>query len=50
MDVGDIMTVASCYGAKAGDANYNPAYDINGNGEIDVGDIMAVAAQYGVNQ
>lgn len=47
-DVGivDIMLVASRWGTRQGDANYDARYDLDSDGDIDVVDIMRVAAHW----
>jgi len=47
VDIVDIMSVATRWGTKLGDENYDAAYDLNQDGKIDIIDIMMVAAQWG---
>jgi len=46
VDIVDIMTVATRWGATAGDPQYDAAYDFDSNGIIDVVDIMFVATRF----
>jgi len=41
------MLVASRWNSSAGDDDYDPAYDLDGNGKIDIVDIMLVAVHWG---
>ena len=43
----DISTVTQKAGTKAGDANYNPNYDIDNDNNIGNDDIQLVVSQYG---
>ncbi|RLC79248.1 MAG: hypothetical protein DRJ03_23830 [Chloroflexi bacterium] len=47
VDIMDVVYVTSRYGAREGDALYDPNSDLNGNKEIDICDVVAVTAQYG---
>jgi Spy/CpxP family protein refolding chaperone len=47
VDIVDIMLVAARWGAHAGDANYDPYYDLDHDGDIDIVDIVEVAAHWG---
>jgi len=47
VDIVDIMLVAVRWGTHVGDANYDPYYDLDHDGDTDVADIMQVAAQWG---
>jgi len=47
VDVADIMQVASRWRSRIGDTNYDPTYDLDGDGDIDIVDIMKVAAHWG---
>jgi hypothetical protein len=41
------LIVAGRWHSSAGDANYNPAYDLDADGNIDIVDIMLVAVHWG---
>lgn len=45
-DVVDIQLVAAAYGAMPGDDDWNPAYDLNGDGVIDDADSALIAARW----
>jgi pimeloyl-ACP methyl ester carboxylesterase len=47
VDVVDIMQVASRWHSRVGDTDYDPTYDLDGDGDIDIVDIMLVAANWG---
>jgi len=47
VDVVDIMMVASHWGEREGDPNWDPALDLVADGQITVIDIMAVAVHWG---
>ena len=48
VDILDIALVASAYGTREGDSNYNPAADVaEPYGEINILDVVAVAMDYG---
>ncbi len=47
VDITDIMLVASRWHTSVGDDDYDPAYDLDGNGRIDIVDIMLVAVHWG---
>ena len=47
VDVVDIMQVASRWRSRIGDTNYDPIYDLDGDGIITVVDIMKVVAHWG---
>ena len=47
MDITDIMLVASRWHTAEGDEDYDPDYDLDGNGVIDIVDIMLVAVRWG---
>jgi len=41
------MLVATLWHSSVGDDDYNPVYDLDGNGDIDIVDIMMVAVHWG---
>jgi len=43
----DIQKVAAHYGSKEGDSDWDPKYDVDGDGDVDIVDIQKVAAWYG---
>jgi hypothetical protein len=43
----DLVSLASAYGSKPGDANWNPNADIDGNGVVGLSDLVILAAHYG---
>jgi hypothetical protein len=43
----DLVILAKAYGSKPGDANWNPAADIKGDGKIDLPDLVSLAQHYG---
>ena len=47
VDIVDIMLIAVRWGTHDGDANYDPYYDLDHDGDIDIVDIMLVAAHWG---
>lgn len=47
VDIADITKVTSAWGAKFGEAKYNPAYNLNSDKVIDIKDIMKIASQWG---
>jgi len=47
VDIADIMLVAARWHTAVGDPDYNPDYDLDGNGVIDIVDIMLVAVHWG---
>ena len=47
VDIIDIQLVAGRWGAKLGDPQYDPLYDIDDNDKIDIIDIQMVAGQWG---
>ena len=47
MDVVDIMMVASRWNTVEGQPGYDPACDMDNDGDIDVVDIMLVASHWG---
>ncbi|UCE29502.1 MAG: hypothetical protein JSV85_01900 [Candidatus Bathyarchaeota archaeon] len=47
VDIFDIVAIQSAYGAHYGDPNYDPNYDINGNGDVDIYDVVIAAGNYG---
>jgi len=47
VDIVDIMLVATLWHSSVGDDDYNPVYDLDGNGDIDIVDIMMVAVHWG---
>lgn len=47
VDIFDIVTLASRYGATSEDPQYNPNYDLDGDGDIDIFDIVAAVGHYG---
>ena len=47
IDWSDFMPLMAAYGSVPGDANWNPACDLNKDGKIDVFDIATCARNYG---
>ena len=47
VDMLDVATVASCFGATPSSPKWNPACDLTGDGVIDMADIAIVAAAFG---
>ena len=47
VDIADIMLVASRWHTAVGDEDYDPFYNLDGNGRIDIVDIMLVAIHWG---
>ncbi|MGB9694215.1 MAG: dockerin type I domain-containing protein [Fervidobacterium sp.] len=47
VDLMDIVILASAYGSKPGDPNWNEIADINKDGRVDMKDLMAVILDYG---
>jgi hypothetical protein len=47
VDIVDIMLVAAHWGARRGDPEYDPRYDLDSDGDIDIVDLSLVAAAWG---
>jgi len=47
VDIVDIMLVAIHWNTFVGDPDYDPTYDLDGDGDIDIMDILLVAAHWG---
>lgn len=47
VNIMDIALVASAYGSKTGDPNWNPIADIDKNGWVNIVDVSKVAVDYG---
>ena len=47
VDIFDIVTVASAFGAVPGDPNWNPVADMNNDLIVDIFDIVVVASNFG---
>ena len=50
IDIYDIVRIASIYGAKRGEARFNPNCDIDGNGEINIYDVVIATSRYGYKE
>jgi len=50
IDIYDIVRLASIYGAKRGEARFNPNCDIDGNGEINIYDVVIATSRYGYKE
>ena len=50
IDIYDIVRLASVYGAKKGEARYNPNCDIDGNNEINIYDVVIATSRYGYKE
>jgi parallel beta-helix repeat protein len=50
IDIYDIVRLASIYGAKKGEARFNPNCDIDGNGEINIYDVVIATSRYGYKE
>ncbi|MGL5152279.1 MAG: glycosyl hydrolase family 18 protein [Clostridium sp.] len=49
VDILDLSTVATCYGSKYGESNYNAKCDMTGDGIVDIYDLVKVARNYKEN-
>jgi len=47
VDIFDLVAVASAFGSKPGDPNWNSKADVNGDGLVDIFDLVAVSMNYG---
>jgi hypothetical protein len=47
VDIADAAALAYAFGTVQGDANYNPAADLNGDGRIDIQDAALLAFDFG---
>ena len=47
VDIWDVAFVASRFGARPGDPDWDPLADINGDNKIDIVDVATVASHYG---
>ncbi|MBC7236142.1 MAG: hypothetical protein H5T69_09885 [Chloroflexi bacterium] len=47
VDIADIMQVAVRWGAREGDPDYDPTFDLDDDGDIDIVDLALVAAAWG---
>ncbi|MCW4052202.1 MAG: PKD domain-containing protein [Candidatus Bathyarchaeota archaeon] len=47
VDIFDVVMIASLYGCKEGEADWNPKADLVADGEINIFDVVEVAASYG---
>ena len=47
VDIVDVMLVASRWNTHVGDPDYDPAYDMDNDGDIDIVDVMIVASHWG---
>ena len=47
VDIFDVVMIASLYGCKEGEADWNPKADLVEDGEINIFDVVEVAANYG---
>ncbi len=45
LDVNDVMVFRDSFGSQQGDPNYNPATDIDGDGDVDIFDVAAAVQQ-----
>jgi hypothetical protein len=43
----DLVILASAYGSKPGDSNWNPNADVNGDDKISLQDLVILAQHYG---
>jgi len=43
----DVVKIASIYGSKQGDPNFNPNCDIDSDGKITILDVVACTSHYG---
>ena len=50
IDIYDIVRLASVYGAKKGEARYNPNCDIDGNDKINIYDVVIATSRYGYKE
>ena len=50
IDIYDIVRLASVYGAKRGEARFNPNCDIDSNGEINIYDVVIATSGYGYKE
>lgn len=46
MNVADLLDFLACFGSMAGDINFNPDFDFNGDGKISVTDLMQLLADF----
>jgi hypothetical protein len=46
VDIGDLSIIAINFGRKAGDANFNSAFDVFSDGIIDIADLSFVASRF----
>ncbi len=46
MNVADLLDFLACFGTVAGDLNFNPEFDFNGDGKISVTDLMQLLANF----
>lgn len=46
MNVADLLDFLACFGSVAGDLNFNPDFDFNGDGKISVIDLMELLAGF----
>ena len=40
MNVADLLDLLACFGTMVGDSGFNPAWDLDGNGNIGVSDLL----------
>lgn len=45
LNVNDVMIFRNAFGSSSGDPNYNPAVDIDGDGDVDIFDVTAAVKQ-----
>jgi len=50
IDIYDIVRLASIYGAKKGEARFNPNCDIDGNDVINIYDVVIATSRYGYKE
>jgi len=50
IDIYDIVRIASAYGAKRGEARFNPNCDIDSNNEINIYDVVIATSRYGYKE
>jgi len=49
VDIYDVKVISETYGAKEGDAHYEPETDLNGDGVVNVFDLMICGQNYGAS-